>query len=66
MQIRPTVWPRGPRLTALARLVDHGATREEILETLGMAYIGAGPSAMAASHALDAYAEFAAARANAA
>ena len=47
--------------------VDHGATREEILETLGMAiYMGAGPSAMYASHALGAYADFAAAKANAA
>src|SRR5271165_6995291 len=47
--------------------VDHGATREEILETLGMAiYMGAGPSAMYASHALGAYADFAAAEANAA
>lgn len=33
-----------------------GATREEILETLGMAvYMGAGPSVMYAAHALDAY-----------
>jgi AhpD family alkylhydroperoxidase len=41
--------------------VQHGATRDEILETLGMAiYMGAGPSAMYASHALDAYSEFAA------
>ena len=45
--------------------VDHGASREEILETLGMSiYMGAGPSAMYASHALGAYAQFAAARAN--
>ncbi len=44
--------------------VDRGATREEILETLGMAiYMGAGPSAMYASHALGAYAQFAAAKA---
>jgi alkylhydroperoxidase/carboxymuconolactone decarboxylase family protein YurZ len=43
-----------------------GATREEILETLGMAiYMGAGPSAMYASHALGAYAQFAAAKAGA-
>jgi AhpD family alkylhydroperoxidase len=47
--------------------VDRGATREEILETLGMAiYMGAGPSAMYASHALGAYAQFAAAKADAA
>jgi AhpD family alkylhydroperoxidase len=46
--------------------VDHGATREEVLETLGMAvYMGAGPSAMYASHALGAYAQFAAAKTNA-
>ena len=39
--------------------VRHGATREEVLETLGMAiYMGAGPSAMYASHALDAFTQF--------
>jgi AhpD family alkylhydroperoxidase len=39
--------------------VDRGATREEILETLGMAiYLGAGPSAMYASHALSAATQF--------
>ncbi len=43
--------------------VDRGATREEVLETLGMAiYMGAGPSAMYASHALAAYTQFAAAK----
>jgi len=43
--------------------VDHGATREEVLETLGMAvYMGAGPSAMYASHALGAYTQFTAAK----
>lgn len=37
-----------------------GATREEILETLGMAiYMGAGPSVMYAAHAIDAYGQFA-------
>jgi len=47
--------------------VDRGATREEVLETLGMAiYMGAGPSAMYASHALGAYTQFAAAKAEAA
>jgi AhpD family alkylhydroperoxidase len=47
--------------------VDRGATREEILETLGMAiYMGAGPSAMYASHALGAYTQFAEAKAKAA
>ena len=45
--------------------VDRGATREEVLETLGMAiYMGAGPSAMYASHALGAYTQFAAAKTN--
>ena len=44
--------------------VDQGATKEEIMETLGMAiYMGAGPSAMYASHAYDAYTQFAAAKA---
>lgn len=39
--------------------VQHGATREEVLETLGMAiYMGAGPSVMYASHALDAFTQF--------
>lgn len=41
----------------------HGATPDEILETLGMAiYMGAGPSAMYASHAWQAYSQFAAAK----
>ena len=41
--------------------VERGATREEVLETLGMTiYMGAGPSAMYASHALGAFAQFAA------
>src|SRR5271166_2931325 len=40
--------------------VEHGTTREEVLETLGMAiYMGAGPSAMYASHALGAFNQFA-------
>src|SRR5690606_25905438 len=39
--------------------VDQGASREEILETLGMAvYMGAGPSVMYAANALDAYGQF--------
>lgn len=47
--------------------VDRGATREEILETLGMAiYMGGGPAAMYASHALGAYTQFAAQKADAA
>ena len=45
--------------------VDRGATREEVLETLGMAiYMGAGPWAMYASHALAAYTQFAVAKAD--
>ena len=40
--------------------LDHGATRAEIVETLGMAiYMGAGPSVMYATHALEAYEQFA-------
>lgn len=36
-----------------------GATREEIMETLGMAiYMGAGPSVMYASHAVQAFSQF--------
>jgi AhpD family alkylhydroperoxidase len=36
-----------------------GASREEIVETLGMAiYMGAGPSVMYATHALEAFAQF--------
>lgn len=43
--------------------VEHGATRDEVLETLGMAiYMGAGPSVMYASHALDAFGQFSAAK----
>ena len=39
--------------------VERGASREEILETLGMAiYMGAGPSVMYASHALGAFTQF--------
>lgn len=44
--------------------VDQGATRGEVLETLGMAiYMGAGPSAMYASHAIEAFDQFSAAKA---
>ncbi len=44
--------------------VEHGASRQEVLETLGMAiYMGAGPSAMYASHALGAFTQFEAAKA---
>lgn len=39
--------------------VTHGASRDEVLETLGMAiYMGAGPSVMYAAHALEAYNQF--------
>jgi AhpD family alkylhydroperoxidase len=39
--------------------VQRGATREEVMETLGMAiYMGAGPSVMYASHALAAFTQF--------
>jgi alkylhydroperoxidase/carboxymuconolactone decarboxylase family protein YurZ len=39
--------------------VEHGATRKEISETLGIAiYMGAGPSAMYASHAFAALQQF--------
>ncbi|MDE2579145.1 MAG: carboxymuconolactone decarboxylase family protein [Hyphomicrobiales bacterium] len=43
---------------------QQGASQQEVLETLGMAiYMGAGPSAMYASHALGAFNQFAAERA---
>ena len=39
--------------------LDAGASREEVAETLGMAiYMGAGPSVMYATHALDAVTQF--------
>ncbi|HEV2629569.1 MAG TPA: carboxymuconolactone decarboxylase family protein [Pseudolabrys sp.] len=39
--------------------LDQGATREEIVEALGMAvYLGAGPAVMYATHALDAFEQF--------
>jgi len=42
--------------------LEQGASREEILETLGMAiYMGAGPAVMYANHALDAFEQFSAA-----
>lgn len=38
---------------------QRGATRDEVLETLGMSvYMGAGPSVMYASHALAAFKQF--------
>jgi AhpD family alkylhydroperoxidase len=40
--------------------VEQGASREEVLETLGMAiYMGAGPAVMYAGHALEAFDQFA-------
>jgi AhpD family alkylhydroperoxidase len=39
---------------------EQGASREEVTEALGMAiYMGAGPSVMYASHALEAFDQFA-------
>ena len=39
--------------------LKQGATREEIIETLGMAiYMGAGPAVMYATHAIDAFEQF--------
>jgi AhpD family alkylhydroperoxidase len=39
--------------------LKHGATRDEVMETLGMAiYMGAGPAVMYATHAIEAFAEF--------
>ena len=44
--------------------IDQGATREEVMETLGLAiYMGAGPSVMYASHAVLAFDELIAAKA---
>jgi len=39
--------------------MENGATRDEVIEALGMAiYMGAGPSVMYASHAIDAFEQF--------
>ena len=39
--------------------LQQGASRDEVIEALGMAiYMGAGPSVMYASHALEAFAQF--------
>ena len=44
--------------------VRQGATRDEIMETMGMAiYMGAGPSVMYAAQALEAFDQFAARKA---
>ena len=41
--------------------VKHGASREELMETMGMAlYMGAGPSLMYAAQAVEAFDQFAA------
>lgn len=46
---------------------EHGASRDEVAEVLGMAiYMGAGPSAMYASHAFEAYSQYEARKAAAA
>jgi AhpD family alkylhydroperoxidase len=40
--------------------LERGASKEEVTETLGMAiYMGAGPSVMYATHALEAFGQFA-------
>uniref|UniRef100_Q07IF2 Alkylhydroperoxidase like protein, AhpD family n=1 Tax=Rhodopseudomonas palustris (strain BisA53) TaxID=316055 RepID=Q07IF2_RHOP5 len=39
--------------------VKHGASRDEVMETMGMAiYMGAGPSVMYAAQAVEAYDQF--------
>jgi AhpD family alkylhydroperoxidase len=39
--------------------LDQGASEQEVTETLGMAiYMGAGPSVMYASHAMEAFGQF--------
>lgn len=43
--------------------LEHGASREEVLEALGMAiYMGTGPAVMYASHAIEAYDQLGAAK----
>ncbi|MFN3459343.1 MAG: carboxymuconolactone decarboxylase family protein [Novosphingobium sp.] len=43
--------------------LDHGATRDEVMEAMGMAlYMGAGPSLMYAAQAVEAYDQFVAGR----
>lgn len=40
--------------------LDHGASRDQVMETMGMAlYMGAGPSLMYAAQAVEAYDQFA-------
>ena len=49
---------------ALKAAIDKGASREEVLETMGMAiYMGAGPSVMYAAHAVAAFDQLSAGRA---
>lgn len=44
--------------------VEQGASEAEVMETIGMAiYMGAGPSVMYASHALEAFSQFSASKA---
>ena len=39
--------------------LERGATKDEVTETLGMAiFMGAGPSVMYATHAIEAYSQF--------
>ena len=39
--------------------MEHGATRQEVIDVLGMAiYMGAGPSVMYASHAIEAFEQY--------
>jgi AhpD family alkylhydroperoxidase len=39
--------------------LERGATKDEVTETLGLAiYMGAGPSVMYATHAIEAYSQF--------
>jgi AhpD family alkylhydroperoxidase len=46
--------------------VQRGATRDELMETMGMAvYMGAGPSVMYAAQAVEAYDQFVAKKADA-
>jgi AhpD family alkylhydroperoxidase len=47
--------------------VKHGASRDQVMETMGMAiYMGAGPSVMYAAQAIEAFDQFAAKKAAAA
>ena len=43
----------------MVEAVKHGATRDEVMETMGMAlYMGAGPSLMYAAQAVEAFDQF--------